>query len=328
MVKNLNKKYSLLKNLFSYKEIIILLVTIAIATVFYFTSGGIFGSIANINIMLRIGPELGIIAIGVTLLMISREFDLSVGSALAFCSMVMVTLYTLGLNLVLATITTLGVGALIGCLNGLITVKFGIPSFITTLSTMMFWRGMVLIISAGYPKSFHPETASPLFTQIFAGEFFGVPTQFIWFVVFVVILTILLNRHRFGNWVYATGGNKEAARARGVNTNRTKIICFIIVGILVAFSAIVQSTRAFGAYALQGSGIELQVVAAVVVGGTPLIGGRGTIIGTFIGVMLIQIINTGLICSGAPGYWFQAFIGITILTAIILNVLIERRMRK
>lgn len=318
----------LLKHLFSYREISILLITLAIATVFYFTSHGIFGSMANINVMLKIGPEIGIIAAGLTILMICQEFDLSVGSVLAFSSMVMVTLYTLGLNLVLAVIVTLAVGALIGCLNGLITVKFGIPSLITTLSMMMFWRGMVLMVSGGYPKSFHPEATSPLFEQMFVGEFLGVPAQFIWFVAFVVILTILLNRHKFGNWIYATGGNKEAARARGINTNRTKIICFIIVGILVAFAGIMQSTRARGAYALQGTGIELQIIAAVVVGGTALFGGRGTVIGTFIGVMLMQIVNTGLITSGAPGYWFQTFIGIVILIAIISHMFMERRREK
>lgn len=318
-----------LKHLFSYREISILLVTIAIAIVFYFTSHGIFGSMANINVMLKIGPEMGVVAVGLTILVICQEIDLSVGSVLAFCAMVMATLYTLGLNLVLAVIITLAVGALIGCLNGLITVKFGIPSLVTTLSMMMFWRGMVLMLSGGYPKSFHPETTSPIFAQIFTGNFLGVPAQFIWFVAFAVILTILLNRHKFGNWVYATGGNKEAARARGINTNRTKIICFMMVGALVAFAGIMQSTRALGAYPLQGTGMYMfEIVAAVLIGGTSLFGGRGTVIGTVIGVMLIQIVGTGLITSGAPGYWFQAFIGIVILIAIIFHMFIERRREK
>lgn len=317
---------------FSYfREFGIFLILILLSIIFYFTSRNhSFVSQTNVGTMLKIGPEIGIIAIGVTVLMIAGEFDLSVGSMLGFAALVMCWLYSkLNLNLPLAFFITLCVGAFMGALNGLITVKFGIPSFITTLGTMMWWRGMIFVISAGFPTIFRPEKTNPLFKFILAESIGGIPLQFIWFVVFTIILTLLLNYHKFGNHVFATGGNKEAARAMGVNTDLTKIICFIIVGILSAFCGVIQSTRARGAYALQGTGAEMQAIAATVIGGTSLFGGSGTIIGTFLGTLVLEVISSGLLTSGVSGYWFNAVVGITVITIVIMNVKVEqRRMRR
>lgn len=140
-----------------------------------------------------------------------------------------------------------------------------------------------------------------------------------------MIFALLLNHHRFGNRVYATGGNKNAARAMGINTNRTKIVCFILVGFLCAFAGVMQSTRARGAYALQGSGTELTAIAATVVGGTSLFGGTGTVIGAFFGVLIIRFINTGILTSRVPGFWFDMVMGIVLIIVVILNIILEKR---
>lgn len=316
-----------IKKFYSFRFAPVLTVSIAITLLFFaITPGHTMLSSGIVQMILRIAPELGLIAVGITVLMICQEFDLSVGSVLAFSSMVMVWSYTeLNLNLALCMIITLAAGCLIGLLNGLITVKFRIPSFITTLGMMMFWRGIVLAISGGRPMAFHPEETSPVFKSMLIGEIGGIPMQFIWFLVIVVVLALLLEHHRFGNRVRATGGNKEATRAMGVNTDRIKIICFMIVGLLVAFAGVIQATRIVGSNPLQGRGLELEAIAATVIGGTLLFGGVGTILGTFIGIMLLMILNAGLILMRAPASWFQAFVGLLIVIAVIFNIILERR---
>jgi len=311
------------------REFGIFLTLIALSTFFYFTSRRhSFVSVINIQTILKIGSELGIVTVGVAMLMICGEFDLSVGSMLGFSALVMSSLYSKsGLSLPLALFITLCVGAFMGAVNGLVTVKFGIPSFITTLGTMMWWRGMVYVFSAGFPTIFRPEETSPLFKSIFVGNVEGVPCQFVWFTIFTIILAVMLNYHKFGNHVFATGGNKEAARAMGINTDLTKVICFVVVGVLCAFAGVVQSTRARGAYALQGSGIEMETIASTVIGGTSLFGGVGTILGAFLGVLVLEVISSGLITSGVSGYWFRCVIGVTVIGIVIANIMIERRRR-
>ena len=301
---------------------------VAAVLVFYFiTPGHRIISKPIISVILRTSPELGIIAIGVTLLMVCQEFDLSVGSVLAFSSMVMVWSHTSwGLHPLAALVLTLIVGSLIGALNGLITVKFRIPSFITTLGTMMWWRGMLLVASGGHPKSFHPEISYPAFERMFTGEISGIfPVQFIWFLFLTIFIAILLERHKFGNHVYATGDNKEAARAMGINTDNIKIICFMIVGLLTAFAGCIQAIRIYGSNALQGQGMELEAIAATVIGGTELLGGVGTVLGTLFGVILVHVLRAGLLLAGFAAYWYQAGVGALIVVAVMANTIVKRK---
>lgn len=322
-----NKIISVIRRFYSYKSASIFTILVGtLLTLYVLTPGHAMLSQPVISTMLRILPELGIITIGLTMLMISREFDLSIGSVLAFSSMIFVWSHELwGLDLILALFLALGLGCFAGALNGLITVKFGIPSLITTLAMMMWWRGLVLAISGGTPVAFHPEETCPAFKSILIGEIGGVPAQFIWFLVITAIFSLLLGYHRFGNRVCATGGNKEAARSMGINTDRTKIICFILVGLLAAFAGIIQTTRAAGSDARQGTGIELGAIAAVVIGGTSIFGGAGTILGTFFGIILMETVELGLLVMRAPAYWFQAFVGMILIIAVVLNLQIEKR---
>ena len=320
-----DSKSRLARSFLAYRSSSILLVFIGLVVFFAVFSHYRFISPANIKVLLAFGSEFSIIALGVGVLMVSGEFDLSVGSILVFCSFIFIRLFEIGVNLFLAGSITLGAGALLGFLNGLITTKARIPSFITTLGTMMLWRGITLILSQGFQRPFD-SAASPLLGNILTGKIAGfLPVQVIWFVVFGVVLALLLHFHKFGNWVYATGDNKEAARAMGINTDRAKTICFMIVGILCAFVAVMQIVRVSTFSSRTGDGWELKAVAASVVGGTSLMGGIGSMVGIFLGALTISVIENGLVVMRIPYFWTYIVFGLVIISSVLFSLYLERR---
>jgi simple sugar transport system permease protein len=191
---------------------------------------------------------------------------------------------------------------------------------------MLFWRGLLYGLSHMMPISILPyvPTGSPL-TQILTGQIGPVPVQILWFLAFALILGSLLHRHCFGNWVYAAGSNPEAARAMGVNVHMVKIVCYMIIGVLCAFAAVMQSVRLGSFAATQGIGFELKAIAAVVVGGTSLRGGVGGMLGMALGVFIIQIIENGLILMQVPVFGVETFIGVAVVLFVILNNLTHRQ---
>jgi len=309
----------------SAREAIIFGVTIGLFVLFTFLSGGKFISADVVSILAISAAELGIVALGVAMLMTCGEFDLSVGSVTAVGSIIAATLYQLGLNPFLALAIAVGGGVVAGAINGLVVVKFGIPSFITTLGTMMVWRGLVSVVTKGYTIIFRVVDTHPAFHNILQGGMGVVPAPLLWFVVMIIVLMLLLNFHRFGNHVFATGGNKEAARAMGINTNKTKVACFMIVGGLAAFSGVMQLVRIRGFQALQGTGMELMAIGAVVIGGTSLFGGTGTIIGAALGVLIVTFLQFGLIMAGVAGFWYKVVLGVLIIAVVAMNTVVERR---
>jgi len=294
----------------------------------FFTPRHIFVSSRNLGLICKLAPDLGIVALGVGLLMICGEFDLSVSSILPFCSYIFVLLLKAGLNLAVIPFITLAAGAILGLLNGLLTVKGGIPSFIATLGTMMFWRGILYVFSKMSPIAIRPYLKSgSFFEKIFIGHIGkAFPVQILWFIGVGIFLGVLLHFHKFGNWVYATGDNKEAARAMGINTDRVKITCFVIVGILCGFVAMMQALRLGSFAATQGIGFELKAIAASVVGGTMLTGGVGSILGVFLGALTIQILENGLILMRVPVFGITAFIGVAIILFVILNIYVGSKL--
>jgi len=282
---------------------------------------------ANLQTLLSLGSEFGIIALGIGILMIAGEFDLSVGSVLAFCSLMFIFLLEVPVDPFLALVITLVVGALVGLLNGLITVKAQVVSFIATLGTMMFWRGLTLILSGGTMRPVVLDT-HPAFVSLFTGKLAGViPAQGIWFVLFTVLLFLLLQRQRFGNWIYATGDNALAARAMAVDTSLVKVVCFVIVSLLVAFVAVIQTTR-LGAFSSRvGTGWEMRAMAAAVVGGTSLRGGRGNMVGIFVGALIIIVIDNMVGLARLAYEWTYMAFGLVILGAVLLDLLIEKRIQ-
>lgn len=293
--------------------------------IFYATSKGTFLSSGVIQTMLTSAPELGIIALGVTLLMIAGEFDLSVGSCSALSALLAITCFQHGWSPYAALIIAIAAGAFIGLVNGLVSIKCGIPSFIATLGSMLALRGLVYVITMGRVINFNTENKFPTFYNVLVGNIGIFPAHFFWFVGLMFITFLLLNRHRFGNHICATGGNREAARAMGINVDMVKILCFMIVGLLAALAGVMRATRIRGFYAQQGDGMELMAIAATVIGGTSLFGGVGTVIGTFFGTLVVTFLEYGLIVSRVSGYWYRVVLGSLIVIVVIVDRLLARR---
>ena len=311
-----------LKKILRYKDISIVIITAALFTIFSLVNKA-FLTRENLFIILKTMPELGILAIGMTMLIISGEFDLSVGSTFAFAPFIMAALNErAGWPPVLALVACIIVGIFIGFVNGVITTKVGIPSFITTLGTMMAWRGAVLLMSAGFPQVFQRDLPVAHF---FAGKLSNFPVQFIWFIVFALIMWVILENTRFGNWTYVTGGNKNAAVALGIPINMVKIINFMVLGGLTALAGSIQVFRMGSAYSNAGQGMELQAIGATVIGGTLLSGGSGTIIGTIMGTIIIFSVENIIVLSGAPAFWFRTFVGVIVIIAVSAHILIQGR---
>jgi simple sugar transport system permease protein len=277
---------------------------------------------ANIQLLLRSIPTLGVVALGVCLLMIAQEFDLSVGSIFALAPLLAALMLKAGLNVWLTLIVSLIAGALVGIINGLVTVKTKIPSFITTLGTMMAWRGVVLVISDGKPISFFP---SETYKALFNGTISIIPAQFLWFLGLTTLFWLLLDKHSFGNHVIATGGNSRVARAMGIDTDKVKVICFAIAGIMAAFAGNFDAARISTVFPVQGEGLALTAIAAVVIGGTNLRGGEGTVWGTFLGAAIVYTIQDVLLLLRVRAYYFDLFVGIVIVAAVVMNVTIGER---
>lgn len=284
-----------------------------------------FMSKENIEVFLALGAEFNIMALAVGMLMICGEFDLSVGSILVFCSFIFLKLFDTGMNVFLAIFATLSIGALIGLLNGVITTKAGIPSFITTLGGMLFWRGLTLLLSKGLQKPLD-TSQYPLFNKIFTGTFGGVvPVQFLWFLSIALVLGSLIQFHKFGNWVFTTGDNKQAAKAMGINTDMTKMACFATLGLICSFVAIMQLVRVGTFTSRAGDGWELRAIAASVVGGTALSGGIGSMAGIFWGALTISIIENGLVVMRIPYYWTFVIFGVVIVSSVIISFVMEQK---
>jgi simple sugar transport system permease protein len=319
------RNIGILRRLSTIREIVIFGVSIGVFILFFFTSKGKFVSPAVIDLISVAVSELGLVVIGVALLMICGEFDLSVGSVSALGALIAARLYQIGLNPFLALVIALGAGMAMGAINGLITVKFRLPSFIVTLGTMIAWRGIIYVITAGISVGFRTMETYPAFYNFLVGDIGVIPVHSIWFIGFAIILMLILNFHWFGNHIYAVGGNKETARAMCINTDKTKMICFMLVGMLSAFAGVMRVTRIRGFHALQGSGLELMAIAAAVIGGTSLSGGVGTIVGACLGALVITVLEYGLIMSGIGAYWYKLVLGIIIVLVAIINEVAERR---
>jgi simple sugar transport system permease protein len=288
-----------------------------------------FLSALNISNVLTFTVELGLIALPMTLLMTSGEFDLSVGSVFGLSAVLMWTLLNSGAtSLELAFLLALLVAGLIGLVNGVLVTCLKIPSFLVTLGMLLVVRGTALFITDGFPQRTWNSAGSPLAT-ILVGDFYlgglRVYMSLLWFAVFSVLPGYLLTQTRTGNWIQASGGNPGAARARGVPVERTKIFLFMLTSMMAALAGIISSIRTSAANPNSGTGYELEVIAMVVIGGTALSGGRGTIIGTVLGVFILRTMRNGIVLIGVPGLAYNIFIGAIILGMMALHSWLDRR---
>jgi simple sugar transport system permease protein len=288
-----------------------------------------FLSPQNISNTLVFTVELGLIALAMTLLMTSGEFDLSVGSLFGFSPVVMWTLFNAGFtSLEVAFVVALVLAALIGLVNGLFVTRLKIPSFLVTLGMLLVVRGTALFITDGFPQRTWNAEGQWL-TNVLVGDFFVGPFRIymslFWFIGAALVLHYVLTRTKAGNWIQAAGGNAGAARARGVNVERTKVALFMLSATMAAFAGIISSIRTSAANPNSGTGYELEVIAMVVIGGTALTGGRGTIIGTVLGTFILRVMRNGIVLIGVPGLAYNIFIGAIILGMMALHSSLERR---
>ncbi len=317
----------ILLRILSFKVTFTALVFVALVLVFTFlTPQHIFVQAPNLTSLARLMPDLGIVSLGVGMLMICGEFDVSVPSIIAMSSFVFVNLLGARVPLGVAALLTLLAGMLMGLMNGILVVRTRIPSFIATLGTQLFWKGILFVTSQMMPiglRAYLPPGS--LFENLLVGSIGGVlPAQILWFAGIALVLGFFVHRHRFGNWIFATGDNRTAARAMGINTNLVKTTCYVIVGVLCSFMAMMQTLRIESFAATQGIGFDLRAIASSVVGGIALTGGIGGIPGVFLGTLTIQILENGLILMGAPVFGINAFIGAGVILFVILNVWVER----
>ncbi|MCA3486735.1 MAG: ABC transporter permease [Rhodobacter sp.] len=300
---------------------------LVLVVLFQIRSEGVFLSVNNVRGFLGLLPETALVAVGVTLLMISGEFDLSVGSVFALMPMTMAVLVVAGWPFWAAVAVGLMLCAVIGFLNGWLTIRFDIPSFITTLGMLFMARSLTVVISGGFPPRIKPgEVPSWIFVG-FVDDGGLIRASVLWFIAIAILISLLLSRTNFGNWVRATGGFLPAASAMGIPTGKVKIACFMICSVLAGFAGMIQSLRLNSFLPSIGEGMELQAVAAAVIGGTSLAGGVGSIIGGLIGAILIRVIDNGMVMSQIDSNWFKFAIGALTIFAVVGNAWLRRRGR-
>ena len=288
-----------------------------------------FLSPLNISNTLTFTVEIGLIALAMTLLMTSGEFDLSVGAVFGFAPVLMWTLFNSGAtSLELGFVIALLTAALIGAVSGWFVTRLKIPSFLVTLGMLLVVRGTALYITSGFPQRTWSADGH-LLADILVGDFYVGPFRLymslFWFIAAALILHYVLTQTRVGNWLQAAGGNPQAAVARGVNVARTKVGLFILSAVMAGLAGIISSIRTLAANPNSGTGYELEVIAMVVIGGTALTGGRGTIIGTVLGVLILRVMRNGIVLVGVPGLAYNIFIGAIILGMMALHSGLERR---
>lgn len=270
---------------------------------------------ANLTNVLRQVVVVSLLACGVTFIIILGHIDVSLGSVLALAGVIAASVMAMTGSITLAVIAGLTVGAITGIINGFVITFFRIPSFIMTLAMTTVARGAVLLYTGGAPVSGLGD-----FKLIGQGSIGPVPISVLILVVFVVISWVLLNKTKFGRYIYAVGGNERAARASGINPSSIIVKAFIFNGVLCGVAGIVLMSRINSGQPAGGVGYEFDAITAVVVGGTSLMGGTGTITGTVIGAMIIGVINNILNLLNVSSYWQQIIKGLIIAIAVILDV--------
>lgn len=305
------------------------LVLLVVMLVVFTSINPAFLSLTNISNALTFTVELGLIALAMTLLMTSGEFDLSVGSVFGFTPVVMWTLFNTGsMSLFPAFVIALVVAIAIGAFSGLFVTRLGIPSFLVTLGMLLMVRGSALWLTSGFPQRTW-DAGEQWLAEVLVGDFYigglRVYMSLIWFILIALAFHYLLTRSRFGNWIQATGGNPGAARNRGVPIRKVKLILFMLTSAMAGLAGIISSIRVSAANPNSGMGYELEVIAMVVIGGTVLTGGRGTIIGTVLGVLILRLMRNGIVLIGVPGLAYNIFIGAIILGMMALHAALEKR---
>jgi simple sugar transport system permease protein len=318
-----------------YREASIAVVAVVLVVYFQFASRGAFLSSQELSVVLRDTGRFGLIAVAEVMLMITGEIDLSVGSTFSLAPYIMVLMVIgWGVPLAVSAIAGIALGVLIGVLNGFITVRFRVPSLITTVGTLFFLQGVVVSVYNSQPivvpaqEPFSEIFGENLYTptdSVWSGHGLTAFTPFLWTVLIVAAMAVVLNRTTFGLHTIATGSNIVGAREIGVRTDRVKVYNFMIAGGFAAAAGIINTAQFASADPLAGGPfLTLQAIAAAVIGGTSLLGGSGTAIGALVGAFVVATLNNGLVMVGAQATVSDMYLGAAIVVAMILNVQVDR----
>ncbi|MEK3888380.1 ABC transporter permease [Bacillus sp. FSL K6-3431] len=280
--------------------------------IFFSSQSAFFLSKSNIsNILIQV-TTIGFIAIPMTFIIISGAMDLSVGSILGISAVTLGFSFQSGLNIWICVILAILAGALAGSLNGLLIAKFKMQAIVVTIGTLVTLRGLVYIITEGKPISGYPES----FYFLGQGTVFGLPFNVIVMVLLFTIAYLIIKKTRVGRYVYALGNNEETVRYSGINVVRLRFMTFLMSGVFAAISGVFYVSRYASAQADAGDGIELDVITAVLIGGTHIFGGRGSLLGTFLGILLIGTLRNGLNLMGVSVLFQTMILGVLILIAV------------
>ncbi|BDS62865.1 ribose transport system permease RbsC [Streptococcus pneumoniae] len=270
-----------------------------------------------LNLLLQVTSN-ALIAFGMTFVILTGGIDLSVGSILALSSALTAGLLGSGMPVTLAILISLILGCILGMMNGLLISYGKLAPFIVTLATMTIFRGATLVYTNGNPIT---KGLSDTFLFQFLGQGYivGIPFPVIIMFIVFIVLYVLLHKTAFGKSVYAIGGNEKAAYISGVKLNKVKIIIYSISGIMASISGLIITSRLSSAQPTAGASYEMDAIAAVVLGGTSLSGGKGRILGTLIGALIIGVLNNGLNIIGVSAFWQQVVKGVVILIAVLID---------
>ncbi|WP_136619391.1 MULTISPECIES: ABC transporter permease [Mesorhizobium] len=318
----------------AFFALIVIIVVFSILSPYYL-------SVANFLTMASHVAIFGILAVGMLLVILNSGIDLSVGSTLGLAGVVAgflmqgVTLTWLGVVLyppvwVVAVLACM-LGAAVGLINGVLVARFKVPAFVATLGVMYMARGLALLMTSGLTYNNlggKPELGNTGFDALGFNRLFGVPTGVVVLAVIALIGSIVLNRTAFGRWLYASGGNERAAELSGVPVKTVQISVYVLSGICAAIAGLILSSQLTSAGPTAGTTYELTAIAAVVIGGAALTGGRGNIRGTLLGAFVIGFLSDGLVIIGISSYWQTVFTGAVIVLAVLLNAVQYRRRSK
>lgn len=269
-------------------------------------------------------PFTAMMALGITPVIISGEIDLSFPAVMAAGGFVFSGLYLETGSAGIGLAAALFAGMTAGLINSLIVVKIGVPSIIATIGTQFFWRGATVLASGGLAKSMEDIREIP-FHEILVGRIAGVvPAQTVWTILIALVLWLLLNRYPFGDNIRFIGDNQDAAKAMGIHVDRTKVGVFCLMGVLSALTGVFLCMEMASWWPTQGEGYMLLVFASVFIGGTSVFGGKGTIYGSFVGAVIIGIIEAGIISSGISGLWTRMVYGIVIILAVSIYATLRK----
>jgi|TARA_B100000959_G_scaffold241223_1_gene262957 simple sugar transport system permease protein len=308
-------------------EISIFVIAIILYFIYLFGAPMAFSRFPIYRAFMQSMPFFGIIAISATFVVTLGEIDLSFPSIVGITSLTfgMVLTGTEG-NFFLAFLASMSLGMFAGLINGLLVTKIGIPSIVATIGTLFFWRGLVNVVAKGSGIAIVDVAEYTWHHTLFVSKVFGyIPAQFIWFLVLTLMMQWIYRYHKFGNHIHFVGDDKASAQMMGINVDNVKIIAFVQLGFFSAFAGMFTMYEMLYFWPTQGSGLMLTTLAAVFVGGTSVFGGKGTIIGSFIGVLIIGSLESGIVALGLSGFYIQFIYGLMITLSVTIYALIQRK---